>query len=447
MGYPWSHSSSDKSAVLIANARLLDGSGGPPIDRADILIEGGVFTRISAGEIEPSAGALTLDAKGKTVIPGLIDMHAHLISGGFDTVSEKSMSYDLLDQRRALMQMLYWGVTAVYSPVQPLKAGLELREEVRQNAFPSPRLFISGPGFTASQGWAGSMDPAARLEPRDAAEAADQVAELAEAGIDIIKIFYDDMDSAFCTPLPKLSKPLMEAVIDQAHLSKRRVMVHVYDTDGHKDAINAGADIMAHSAITAPVDEEYLARATKQKTLYLSTLCVYNDVFDENVIREYISRDFVRRSVPEKTLNTLVSEQPLDGFEQSIKQSNIKRLMPTIQANLRAVFHSGVPIGIGPDTGVPGAFPGLAVHREMELMAEAGIPEMALLTAATRTGAQYLDRDDLGVIEEGRVADAVIIDEDPLDDIRNTRKIHTVIKDGVVVDREGLLGIIMEPAR
>ena len=88
-------------------------------------------------------------------------------------------------------------------------------------------------------------------------------------------------------------------------------MVHAYRTEDHKDAMRAGADIMAHSAITQPVDAEYLELARTNRTMYLSTLCVYHDVFDEVAIRELISKDFVQRTVPKKTLATLTGMEPL----------------------------------------------------------------------------------------------------------------------------------------
>ncbi|PWT83185.1 MAG: hypothetical protein C5B44_00965, partial [Acidobacteria bacterium] len=115
----------------------------------------------------------------------------------------------------------------------------------------------------------------------------------------------------------------------------------------------------------------------------------------------------------------------------------------TIDANLKKVSESGIPIGVGPDTGVPGAFPGIAVHREMELMVQAGVSAARVMVAASKTAAEYLGQKSLGTIEVGKTADVLILKENPLKDITNTRTIEVVVKDGQVVDRNKLLTEIM----
>lgn len=432
-----------KEAILVRNALLIDGTGKAPLEHASILIEGGRFTKITSGNLKAPSGARIIDATGKTVLPGLIDMHAHLISGGFDTISEKSMSYDPVEQHRALKQMLYWGVTAVYVPVQPLESGMQLRSLVSRNAFPSPRLFISGPGFTAPGGWGGANQPDARIELSDCTSIKQHVRRLANAKIEILKLFYDDMSSSFTRPLPKLEKELMEAVISEAHANKLKVMVHAYRTDDHKDAIRAGADVMAHSAITEPVDDEYIQLARKSRTMYLATLSVYYDVFDENSIRELIGKEFVQRTVPQKTLSTLRTKEPLESFVKSIKQDFIKQQLGAIAANLKKLSENEIPIGVGPDTGVPGSFPGIAVHREMELMVRAGVTPAKVLVAATKTAADYLGERRMGIVAPGNIADLIIVQGNPLNNIESTREIEFVIKDGQLINREKLLEEIM----
>src|SRR5262249_26494552 len=156
-----------------------------------VLVRDGRIEQIAPGPLAPPAGATVIEAGGRHLLPGFVDMHAHLISGGFDTITELGIIYEQSMQRRILAQMLYWGVTAVYSPVQPLENGLDLRAGADAGAFPSPTLFISGPGFTAPGGWAGTNDPAARMEPQDVGEVEHCLDRLADAGVDIVKVFYD----------------------------------------------------------------------------------------------------------------------------------------------------------------------------------------------------------------------------------------------------------------
>ncbi len=434
----------ESRTILIRNGRVITGTEKEPLPDTSILIENGRFGIITERDIAAPPGADVIDATGKTILPGLIDMHAHLLSGGFDTITDVIDSYDLPSQERALKQMLYWGVTAVYNPVQPLEPGLQLRARVARDEFPTPRLFISGPGFTAPGGWAGSLLPLARIEPASVEEVPALVSLLADANVDFLKVYYDTQCCAFVDPLPKLAAPIMEKIIEEAHARNLRVMLHAYDTEYHKDALRAGVDILAHSAVTAPVDDEYIELARENGTLYLATLSAYLDAFNQVALREFISQDVVRETIPKETLETLAEGGPLDEFVKIIKQSYIQGQVQTIQENLKKVFEGGIAIGVGPDTGVMGVFPGLAVHREMELMVEAGIPPADVLRAATRTAAEYLGEDELGTIATGKIADLIIVNGNPLDKIDNTRNIEVVIKQGQLINREDLLAEILE---
>src|SRR5215813_1435997 len=432
------------NTIVIRNGLLIDGTGRSLRRNGSILIKDGHFKEITGADLEVPSDLTVFDATGKTIIPGLIDMHSHLLSGGFDSITDVIDAFDPAVQKRALKQMLYWGVTATYSPVQPLESGLKLREQVANVNFPAPRLFISGPGFTAPNGWAGSLLPLARLEPTNLAQAEQQVGQLADAGVDILKIYYDTQCCAFVNPFPRMETAIMARIIEAAHQNNLRVMVHAYDNRYHVDALSAGVDILAHSAVTAAVDDDYLELASRARTLYLATLSVYHDAFNENSLRDFIDQDFVRASVPRKTLDTLASGGPLDDFLKITKKDYISDQLPTIQANLKSVSDNGIPIGVGPDTGVMGAFPGISVHREMELMVDAGVSPDAVLVGATKTAAEYLGNQTIGTIEREKIADLLMLDGNPLEDIRNTRKIDVVIKGGEVINRERLLQEILE---
>jgi imidazolonepropionase-like amidohydrolase len=431
------------SMIVIRNGRIIDGCGGVPW-LGSLVIEDDSFTKISAADVSVPPDATVIDATGKTILPGLIDMHSHLLSGGFDSISEVIDSFDPATQRRSLKQMLYWGVTSTYSPVQPLGWGLELRSEVANQVFDAPRLFISGPGFTAPSGWAGSLLPLARMEPSSTGEAERQVNELADAGVDILKIYYDTQCCAFVSPLPKMELAIMQQIIRTAHSRNVKVMLHAYDNDFHVEALKAGVDILAHSAVTAPVDDEYVELATEANALYLATLSVYHDAFDEASLRSFIKEDFVQQTVPRKTLNTLAKGGPLDEFLKITKKDYIRGQLSTIDANLKKVADSGIAFGVGPDTGVMGAFPGISVHREMELMVNAGVAPLRVLEAASRTAAASLGAGSLGTIQEGKVADLVVVNGKPDEEITDTRKIELVMKAGRIINREKLLHEILE---
>ena len=426
-------------AMVVRNARIIDGSGRAPLERHAIFVESGRIRSIlpETDSLEPGAGHI--DASGKTVIPGLIDMHAHLISGGFDTVVDVGASYEVDAQKRVLRQMLYWGVVGCHFSVQPIDNGLWLRKAAASGEIDAPRLFVSGPGVTAPAGWAGSNQADARIELDDPDDAPAAIARLAESGVDFVKVFYDSMCCAFHQPMPMLRREVMERVIAEAHRHGLPVAVHVYELEGHRDVLRAGGDILYHSSVTGEIDDDYLEAMRANGSLYVATLSIYNDTYEPEAIRAWAGSSWVRESVPKVTLETLEPGGPLDEFDAFTRRDNIARQLPTIMGNLKKIHEAGIPFAAGPDTGVPGVFPGLSVHRELELMVAAGVPELAAISAATNTAATFAGEPLLGSLAPGKSADLLILTEDPLADIRATRSIEAVIKQGRVVDRQKLL--------
>ena len=428
--------------LVIRNARVIDGSGRPPLERHAIFVESGTIKSIL-----PETDCLTpcegqIDAVGKTVIPGLIDMHAHLISGGFDTVVDVGASYEVNDQKRVLRQMLYWGVVGCHFSVQPIENGLWLRQAAASGEIEAPRLFVSGPGVTAPAGWAGSNLADARIELDDPDQAPAAIAKLAESGVDFVKVFYDSMCCAFHQPMPMLRKDVMERVVSEAHRNGLPVAVHVYELEGHREVLRAGGDILYHSSVTGEIDDEYLEAMRANGSLYVATLSIYNDTYEPEAIRAWAASSWVRESVPKATLDTLGPGGPLDDFDAFTRRDNIARQLPTIMGNLKKIYDAGIPFAAGPDTGVPGVFPGLSVHRELELIVAAGVPPLAAISAATSQAATFAGEPLIGSLAPGKSADLLILSEDPLTDIRATRSIETVIKQGRTVDRETLLSEI-----
>jgi len=422
----------------IRHVRVIDGTGRAPLDNQLILIEGQRIKAVVQDHDLDIADAVTIDAAGKTVIPGLIDMHAHLLSGGFDSIVNASASYDTDIQRRVLNQMLYWGVVGCHFSVQPVANGLWLREALSRGEIIGPGLYISGQGITAPNGWAGSNEPDARLELDDVTAVPDAIARLADSGVDFVKVFYDDMCCAFHQAMPKLRQPVMENVIREAHRHGLPVAVHVYELEGHRDVLRAGGDILYHSAVTGPIDDDYLTLMKASGAAYVATLSIYHDTYNPPAVREWAASPWVQDGVPRRTLRTLEPGGQLDDFESFTRRENMASSFPIIMANMRRIHEAGIPYAVGPDTGVPGVFPGLSVHREMELMVKAGVPPLAVIRAATETAARLLGEPTLGAIAPGKSADLILLDTDPTEDIRATRAINTIWKEGQIIDRKVL---------
>lgn len=423
--------------------RLIDGTGRPARDNQMVVVANGLIEAVASDPGMDVAEANNLWLHGKIMIPGLIDMHAHLLTGGFDSIVNASASYDRDIQERVLNQMLYWGVTGCHYSVQPVDNGLALRASLADGSIKGPRLWIAGPGVTAPNGWAGSNDPSARLELDDENAVAPAIAALADRGIDFVKVFYDDMCCAFHAAMPKLKRPVMEKVIAEAHRHSLPVSVHVYELNGHFDILAAGGDILYHSAVTGPIDQRYLDKAHAMGAAYVATLSIYNDTYNPEAVRAWAAQACVQESVARKTLATLAPGGPLDDFESFTRRENMAGHLPTIMQNVARIAESGLRFAVGPDTGVPGVFPGLSVHREMALMAQAGIPPLQILKAATSNAAEILGASDIGAIMVGKSADFLLLDDDPSINIEATRSIASVWQKGQEVDRSALLDRVL----
>lgn len=429
--------------LAIRHARVIDGSGRPPLHDQLILVEGGRITALTPDPGHDIAAATVVDGRGKTIIPGLIDMHAHLLTGGFDSIVNASASYEPEIQKQALRQMLYWGVVGCHYSVQPIPNGLWLRQALATGEIPGPRLYVSGPGVTAPNGWAGSNNPDARLELDDVDAVPDAIARLAGTGVNFVKVFYDDMCCAFHRAMPKLRKPVMERVIVEAHRHGLPVAVHVYELEGHKDVLRAGGDVLYHSAVTGRIGDDYIKLAQERGAAYVATLSIYHDTYNPAMVRQWAESPWVREATPGRTLDTLAPGGPLDDFESFTRRDHMAQQFPNILANIKRVCDAGLPFAAGPDTGVPGVFPGISVHREMELMVMAGVPPVMAIRAATMNAAALIFEPSLGRIAPGMSADMILLKEDPLADIRATRSIDTIWKAGAAVNRAALLADIM----
>ncbi len=402
--------------LVLNNGILIDGTGRAPIQKAVITIEDNIIADVNTGSNFPgSARAINLD--GLTVMPGLIDCHIHL--GGL-TVDKPGKSigkitfmdiasflFDYLrnyNHRRRLA--IENGVTTIRSGGDLYPHIIRLRDSIAAGKLSGPRIFAPGPTFTAPGGHPAStiykgnryiIENAIRLVA-DVDDAREEVNKLIEGGVDYIKAIYSDINPMDITHrVPKLSFDVLKVLADEAHQHNTRLMVHTGSPEEITDAITAGADSIEHGILPGADSTEFkddLVKMILDKGVYfvptLSIAWAYKNVYP-------------------------------DFF------SNLKK-------SVKKLHGAGVNIAAGTDSGTPGVVIGKGLHKELELMVEAGMSPMEAIMAGTRNAANNLSKSrELGTIEKGKLADIVVVSGNPLEKIETTRNIKMVIKDGVIV--------------
>jgi enamidase len=397
--------------LVLTRARLIDGTGAPPVENVDIIVDGGRICEVGRGLTIP-AGAHIVDLSGKTLIPGLIEAHTHV--GGSAGLERpgcvgRFASYDYAEFRES---MLRFGVTTVRSAGDFTPDIISVRDAVNEGALIGPRMLVCGKMIQAKGGHPLSTvyfdDPEVAKNACVVVDAdtdiENEVKGLVDSGVDWIKAFLsDDNKMRYPSSVPRLSNEQLRRVADAAHKYGLPVMMHVDDIGDMRDAANAGADTIEHIISIATSDHE---------------------VTDE-VLELLTSRDVW-------VVPTLVSTKSHDGAAE-----NAPLVWPALLAAAKKLIGAGVKLGVGCDSGIPFVPFGEALHSEMELLVEAGLSPLEAITAATGGNAKMLRRyDSLGSIEPGKVADMVALGSDPLTDIKNTRDIKLVLRDGsIVVDR------------
>ena len=421
-----------RDAVWFEGARLIDGSGGSPIERSALLVQDGVFAWVGRqGEREPPPGADPVDLSGKTVIPALIDAHQHIGLTNVRDGTHTKANYTRANLVEHLERSAYHGVAATMS------LGLEfdeplafaLRDEVIPNA---ARFLTSGRGIAATP-MAGPQQDYRLGIPRGAQrpdEGRAAVAELHGHGVDIIKIWVDDRRGT----VPKLGPEVYRAIIDEAHARGMRVTAHLGGTSGladAKDLLRAGVDGFAHTVRDRDIDDEYMTLVREYPHVWTVPNLPGSPVTldDQPWLGETLPPFEVEnlRAQAER----LAADGPSESFELQCR-------------NLARNREAEMIIGLGTDSGVS---VGWTTHTELRDMAGCGLSPMEVLVAATRVNAEILGLDDLGTVAAGKRASFVVLDADPLADIRNTRRIAAVYLGGEEVDRDALRARFMDGVR
>ena len=410
------------AVIAFRGGTLVDGTGAPPVRDALLVVADG---RIAyAGPATPEAlravpaGAASVSVAGKWIVPGLVDAHVHAESD------------------EDLFQMLRWGVTAVRLMAEDVAASQEIARRAARPGSGMPDVFPSAPIFTVKGGWWGRGEPPdSHLDRFPASsEAARAAVRSAKAlGAREIKLMLDDM--AWCrAPLPAL--PRMDAAVARALVEEARgqgvsAIVHAPGLPDAREAIADGATALAHGVLE-PIPDETLRLMRSRSIAYVPTMDVFEFLADTRTFVDGVLSDPAVTGpggLSADTVERLRGAGYAAGYRERYPNfANVQKRLPALRENLRRLHDGGVPVALGTDMW---AFPGLAVSVEMDLYVKAGFTPLEAIRAGTQTAARSLAIDaDYGTLERGRRADFLVLDRDPLADVKNVRRISAVYKLG-----------------
>lgn len=446
-----SYSQSPIKAIVGGN--IINPKGANSLENATIIIEGNKITNIGkTGEIEVPQGAEIIVGEGKWIIPGLIDSHVHFFqSGGLYTRPDvvdfrKHVPYiekELAQIRERLpdtfARYIRCGITSVVDVGGPFW-NFKVRELAQKTAL-APRVVVAGPLASTYQPEALTTNDPPIIKVNTVEEATALVQKQVAENVDLIKIWYIVRRGQ--TPEDNLH--LVKATIDESHKAGVRVAVHATQLETARAAVKAGADVLVHSVTDTEVDDDFIQLLKKNKVIYTTSLVVfegYPEVLTQQVslmapeheiANPYVVstlfdiRKFPKEDLPQRVLRGIDNPEPVTTN-------------PVVLTNVKRLQDAGVLIAAGTDAGNIGTLHGPSIFREFELMTEAGLSPAEILLAATLNGAKVMGYEtQLGSIEEGKLADLVLLNSDPLSDIQNTQDIYLVIKNGDLYDAKKIL--------
>ena len=415
--------------VALVGGMLLDGYEAPPLHHATVLIEGDRIVKVGPMASTPvPPGYAVIDTSGRTMMPGMIELHGHLILLGhgnygqwFPWIARQGPTTLTTVMEIAARQLLEAGVTSAVDLGAPLGPSLDVRDRINRGAIAGPRMSMSGPWITRNGG--GMTDQFGGIAVSSTEQAAQEVEKLATAGVDVIKAHSG------------LTRDDYKAIADTAHKHNLRVHAHVYAEEDVRNALETGVDVLSHagSAGTAPPYSPALitdiVNAGRPVVITAAHRAwVYPDTaeFPERLQDPQLRKDLTPVIYAE-IQRSLENWRALGYFQRTDREMIFR------ERGVKQFIESGTVLGMGTDSGTPMNFHTEALWREAKVHVDMGMPPIKVITALTRAGAAILGKTrDLGTIEAGKLADIIVVNGNPLYDIVALSHVETVIKGGVV---------------
>lgn len=424
--------------TLFEGARLIRGDGTAAIENSAFVVRADRIVSVGKkGEVAAPKGATRVDLSGKTVMPMMMTLHTH--PGVLKGVTMSSKNYSRESVLDSLKRFAYYGFSAIGSPgVEPSDLPYQIRNESHPGA---AILRTGGRGFGApnqATGVAAINDVPYGVSTPEEGRA--QMQELARHKPDFVKIWVDDRNGKH----RKLTLDLYRPIIEEAHKNGIPVVAHVfYLADAH-DLVDAGVQGFLHLTRDLPVDDGLVQKMKANNVWVTPNIFVHArmELFKEKRPAWLADPELAATTAPEVieaiTKQQLWASLPMAGADDPIPLPHPGSTYAHLKESVARLNRGGVDIVLGPDTGTPGSVYGFSELLGMETLVDAGMTPMEVIVASTARPARIMGLYELGSLVEGKIASFVVLNKNPLEDIRNTRRIADVYQNGVRLDRAAM---------
>jgi len=443
--------------ISLVGATVINPGDGKVLPNATVVINGNKIERVAMGKQDAATLGRQVSCVGKFVIPGYIDTHVHFFQSadlftrpdGADFNSVRPYKDEVAWVKSHLddvfARYIRSGITSVVDVGGPMW-NFEVRKKANATA-KAPRVAVAGPLISSVSREKLDLGdpPIVKIDTPD--QARELVRKLAERKPDFVKIWYivdkDHPVDAF--------RPIVRATIEESHAHNIRVAVHATELEAARAAVEEGADVLVHSVIDKPVDDAFVKLLKDRNIILCPTLVVferYERTFSHQL---NLTPEEQKWGNPEVIATLDITKIPQDKLPQRVKDGladpkaaldKIKKRYEVALPNLKRLEDAGVTIAAGTDAGNIGTIHGPALFREFQLMKEAGLTPMEILQCATANGAKLFGGETgarIGNVGNGYFADLVILNSNPLDDMKSASDIDTVIKSGVAYRADSIL--------